>query len=75
MADLLFYRLKYRSNSQSLVEEIVCARHYAEFSQPGRDMAPLGERERLRLEQTTKPYDGDRPCATCEEEAGRSVAV
>jgi len=70
-APFLFYTLKRRD--QVIIEEIICQKHYAQASQPGRDMAPLSVGElSAGMKQTVTPYTaGNRPCATCEEEAER----
>lgn len=67
--DKLYYRLKYRNNSQTVNEEIICRKHYEQASQPGHEIAPLEGKEASRLEQTVTPYTGDLPCATCEADA------
>lgn len=75
LMDKLYYRLTRRGIE--VTSEIVCRKHYEQFSQPGRDMAPLSEAERMRAgqKQTVTAYDGDRPCATCAEEAERGRAI
>lgn len=50
--------------------EIICQRHYDEMSQPGQAMGPLSDREQAQgYRQTVRPYSGDRPCETCEQDA------
>lgn len=67
MSDKLYYRLTRRGIETH--SEIICAVHYAHASQEGRDMAPLSDREKgAGLRQTVNEYNGDRPCATCEEQ-------
>lgn len=62
------YRL-YRGQHE-VTAEFICQKHYDEASQPGRDMAPLSEREQRTYTQKVTEYTGSEPCAMCEE--GRS---
>lgn len=74
MANMLYYRLLRRGIE--VTSEVVCPRHYAEMAQPGGCMEPLSVREqRAGREQTVTPYRGDRPCASCEEEADQRGAA
>lgn len=60
------YRLTRRGIE--VTSEVICEAHH----RTAHDMVPLSPHEKKRgYEQTLRPYSGERPCATCEEEQGR----
>lgn len=68
------YVLKRRS--EVIHDDIVCQRHYQEDAQPGHYMQPLTDREKVAgYERIVTPYDGERVCETCEEQAERKAGA
>lgn len=71
MSELLLYR--YLDRQREIHVEVVCSKHYAQFSQPGGYMAPLSDREKQKHEQRVTAYTGDRSCAACQDEAAMAA--